>query len=416
MRGLAVEAPAAVVGPNRQLVITVLGLTQILAWGSSYYLPAVLAPAIAADTGWPLAWIVGGLSLGMIAAGFVSPRVGRTIERHGGRPVLAVSAGLFAVGLCGLAIASNLPVYLAAWLVVGLAMGAGLYDAAFATLGRLYGQNARQPITILTLFGGLASTACWPLSAYLETSLGWRGTCLVYAALHLAIALPLYVLTLPRRADSEGHPTHVGSEPGRLPANTADASRASRPLFLLLAATITLGSAVSALVSVHLLSILQGRGVALAAAVALGALVGPAQVGARAIEMLIGRYHHPIWTLIASTVLVAAGLGLLWAGLPIMAVALALYGAGIGIESIARGTLPLALFGATGYATVIGRLAMPSLLAQAASPVLGALLMQRVGADGALAALLGAAVLDVILVVALLAWMRATPADAKVES
>ena len=155
---------------------------------------------------------------------------------------------------------------------------------------------------------------------------------------------------------------------------------------------------------------------ALAAAVALGALVGPAQVGARAIEMLIGRYHHPIWTLIASTVLVAAGLGLLWTGLPIMAVALALYGAGIGIESIARGTLPLALFGATGYATVIGRLAMPSLLAQAASPVLGALLIQRVGADGALAALLGAAVLDVILVVALLAWMRATSVDAKVES
>ena len=416
MRGLAVEAPAAVVGPNRHLVITVLGLTQILAWGSSYYLLAVLAPAIAADTGWPLAWIVGGLSLGMIAAGFVSPRVGRTIERHGGRPVLAVSAGLFAVGLCGLAIASNLPVYLAAWLVVGLAMGAGLYDAAFATLGRLYGQNARQPITILTLFGGLASTACWPLSAYLETSLGWRGTCLTYAALHLAIALPLYVLTLPRRPDSEGPPTHVESEPGRLPANTADASRASRPLFLLLAATITLGSAVSALVSVHLLSILQGRGVALAAAVALGALVGPAQVGARAIEMLIGRYHHPIWTLIASTVLVAAGLGLLWTGLPIMAVALALYGAGIGIESIARGTLPLALFGATGYATVIGRLAMPSLLAQAASPILGALLMQRVGADGTITTLLGAAVLDILLVAALFIWMRSISIKSRVRT
>ena len=128
MKGLGVVAPAAVVGPNRQLVVTVLGLTQILAWGSSYYLPAVLAPAIAADTGWPLAWIVGGLSLGMIAAGFVSPRVGRTIERHGGRPVLALSAGLFAVGLCGLAIASSLPVYLAAWLVVGLAMGAAVLD------------------------------------------------------------------------------------------------------------------------------------------------------------------------------------------------------------------------------------------------------------------------------------------------
>jgi MFS family permease len=409
-------APAAVVGPSRHLVVTVLGLTQILAWGSSYYLPAVLAPAIAADTGWPLAWIVGGLSLGLIAAGFVSPRVGRTIERHGGRPVLAVSAGLFAVGLCGLAIASSLPVYLAAWLVVGLAMGAGLYDAAFATLGRLYGQSARQPITILTLFGGLASTACWPLSAYLEASLGWRGTCLAYAALHLVVALPLYALALPRRADSEGRLVRAGSEPGRLSAIAAGASRPARSLFLLLAATITLGSAVSALVSVHLLSILQGRGVTLAAAVALGALIGPAQVGARAVEMLIGRYHHPIWTLIASTVLVAAGLGLLWAGLPIMAVALALYGAGIGIESIARGTLPLALFGATGYATVIGRLAMPSLLAQAASPILGALLMQRVGADGTIATLLGAAVLDILLVAALFIWMRSITIKSRVRT
>ncbi|MGD9507726.1 MAG: MFS transporter [Geminicoccaceae bacterium] len=316
MRGLIVEAPAAIVGPNRHLVVTVLGLTQILAWGSSYYLLAVLAPAIATDTGWPLAWIVGGLSVGLIAAGLVSPRVGRTIERHGGRPVLAASAGLFALGLSGLAVAPALPAYLAAWLGLGLAMGAGLYDAAFATLGRLYGQRARQPITILTLFGGLASTACWPLSAYLVASLGWRASCLVYAALHLAVALPLYLSAVPRDVGSEGRLVGAGDKSGQRPAIAAGAGRPSRPLFLLLAATITLISAVTALMSVHLLAILHGRGLAPAAAVALGALVGPAQVGARAIEMVIGRYHHPIWTMVASTVLVAAGLGLLWAGPP----------------------------------------------------------------------------------------------------
>ena len=254
------------------------------------------------------------------------------------------------------------------------------------------------------MFGGFASTACWPLSAYLEISLGWQGTCLVYAGLHLAMALPLYVFVLPRPG-TEGRQVHTGIEPGD-PAIAADERRPSGPVFLLLAATITLGSAVTALMSVHLLSILQERGVALTVAVALGALVGPSQVGARTIEMVIGRYHHPIWTMVASTVLVAAGFGLLAAGLPIMAVALALYGAGIGIESIARGTLPMALFGASGYATLMGRLAMPSLLAQAASPVLGAFLMQRVGANGTLTALLSAAVLDVILVAALFAWTR----------
>ena len=169
----------------------------------------------------------------------------------------------------------SLPLYLAAWLVLGLAMGAGLYDAAFATLGRLYGQGARQAITTLTLFGGFASTACWPLSAFLVSSLGWRGACLVYAALHLAVALPLYLVTLPRVAGRPGPAVRQERPPAAKPGPAA-ASPPSRPLFLLLAATITLGSAVSALMSVHLLSILQERGVAACrGGRPSGALVGP---------------------------------------------------------------------------------------------------------------------------------------------
>jgi hypothetical protein len=156
-------------------------------------------------------------------------------------------------------------------------------------------------------------------------------------------------------------------------------------------------------VSVHLLTILQAREIALAAAVALGALVGPSQVGARAIEMLISRYHHPIWTMVAATVFVAIGVGALWAGLPFVSAALVIYGAGIGIQSIARGTLPLALFGERYYAAIMGRIAMPSLIAQAASPSLGALLMERFGANGTLAGLFGIAVIDLLLVIVLVA-------------
>ena len=388
------------------MVVTVLGLTQILAWGSSYYLLAVLAPAVAGSTGWPLPWVVGGLSLGLVVAGLVSPRVGRTIDQHGGRPVLAASAVLLAGGLCGLAAAPSLPAYLAAWAVLGLAMGAGLYDAAFATLGRLYGRGARQAITTLTLFGGFASTVCWPVSAYLVSALGWRGACLAYAGLHLTLALPLYLVALPATTGSKGRLTDPAPERGRVGGSGEAAGPPSRSLFVQLAATITLGSAVSALMSVHLLSLLQARGLPLAAAVALGALVGPSQVGARAVEMVIGRYHHPIWTLMAATLLVAAGLGQIWAGLPMIALGLMAYGAGIGIESIARGTLPLALFGASGYATLIGSLAMPSLLAQAASPVIGAFLLQRAGPDGTIAAVLGIAVLDVVLMITLLVRTR----------
>ena len=186
--------------PNRALVISVLGVTQIFAWGSSYYLPAVLAKPTASDTGWSLSWVVGGLSLGLLIAGIVSPWVGRAIAQRGGRPVLAGSAGLLATGLSALALAHSLPAFLIAWALIGLGMGAGLYDPAFATLGRLYGHSGRSAITTLTLFGGFASTVCWPLSAFLDAHLGWRGACLVYAGFQIAVALPAYLFMLPRES------------------------------------------------------------------------------------------------------------------------------------------------------------------------------------------------------------------------
>jgi MFS family permease len=393
-------ASTAASTPRFRVVIPVLGVTQILAWGSSYYLLAVLAKPIAADTGWSFGWVIGGVSLGLLTAGLVSPRVGDGIQQHGGRLVLATSAIFLALGLIGLAISPNLPIYIASWLVLGVGMGAGLYDAAFATLGRLYGQRARAAITTLTLFGGFASTVCWPLSAMLVSQFGWRGACLIYAGIHLAILLPLYIFALPKepKQDAAVAAPADGRADRPVPAEL-------RPLFILMALVITISSMISTLVSVHLLTILQARDIVLAAAVALGAIVGPAQVGARSIEMLISRYHHPIWTKLASTLFVALGVGVLWAGLPIVAAALIFYGAGIGIESIARGTLPLAVFGEHRYAAIMGRIAMPSLIAQAASPSLGAMLIERFGVNGALAALFAVAITNVLLVGILFALM-----------
>ncbi|HEX2528645.1 MAG TPA: MFS transporter [Geminicoccus sp.] len=384
---------------RRIVIIPALGITQILAWGSSYYLLAVLAQPVMRDTGWPLAWIVGGLSLGLLIAGLVSPMVGRSIERRGGRPVLVLSALLLVIGLTILAIAPGLPVFLAGWVILGLGMGAGLYDAAFATLGRIYGQGARQAITTLTLFGGFASTVCWPLSALLVSEVGWRGTCLVYAVIQLLVAVPVYVMALPRanpplRPDPRTGPGPSGQPPARMP-------RPARPVFVLLAIVTTMSAMISTAMSVHLFTVLQAHGIALAAAVALGALVGPSQVGARAVEMAIARYHHPIWTKIASALAVAVGLGALWSGFPVVALTLVFYGAGIGLESIARGTLPLSLFGAEGYAEMMGRLAMPSLVAQAVTPSLGAVLAARLEPDGLLGVLVILAVLNLLLVLAL---------------
>jgi hypothetical protein len=388
---------AAVAGQRQ--VIAAIGIAQILAWGSSYYLLAVLAGPIARDTGWAYAWVVGGVSLGLLVAGLVSVPVGRRIEARGGRGVLGASAVLLAAGLTAMAAAPTLPVYLAAWLLIGAGMGAGLYDAAFATLGRLYGATARRAITALTLWGGFASTLCWPLSAWLLDSVGWRGACLVYAGLHLGITLPLVLLAIPRRMPARSLPSAAEAGP--------PVSLPRGPIIWLLAAILTTAATIAAIWSVHLITLLEAHGLSLAAAVSLGALVGPAQVGARVFEMASGGRHHPIWTLAAAAVLIAVGLTLLWSGAGLVAGALIAYGAGNGIWSIARGALPLALFGPDGYAALMGRLAAPALVAQAAAPMLGAAVFARLGGETLLGILAILALVNLAAVLGL-SWLTAS--------
>ncbi len=378
---------------RRRIITSVVGTDQILAWGSSYYLLAVLAAPISAETGWPLPWVVGGQTVGLLVAGSISPRVGRTIDRHGGRPVLAASTVVLSLGLFLLAAAPNIVVYIAAWAILGVGMGAGLYDAAFATLGRYFGSKARPTITTVTLFGGFASTLAWPLIAYLSEHLGWRGACAGLAIINLGITLPLLLVLLPHAPVRSVAATGSGG-PEEVP-------RKERLAFLLLAAVQVVGGTITAIVSVHLLTLLQERGVTLAQAVALGVLIGPAQVAARVIEMAGGGRHHPLWTLTAAMGFIAAGLLMLWTGLSGVAGALILYGAGNGIYSIARGTVPLALFGPERYARLVGKLAAPSLLAQAISPPIAAIVLARAGASTTFAVLLVLAVIALLLVAVL---------------
>lgn len=184
---------------DRRIVITALGIAQILAWGTSFYFPAVFAGPIVHETGWSLGLVVGGTSLGLLVAGLISPQVGRLIDRHGGRPVLLASSLFYAAGLAGVGLAPPMPVYLAAWAMLSAGLGIGLYDAVFAALGRIYGSAARVPMINLTLFGSFASTACWPLSAFLIDSVVWRAACLVYAGLHLFVSLLLQMAVIRRR-------------------------------------------------------------------------------------------------------------------------------------------------------------------------------------------------------------------------
>ena len=379
---------------DRRVVISALGVAQILAWGTSFYFPAVFAGPIVADTGWSLGYVVSGTSIGLLVAGLISPQVGRVIDRHGVRPVLPASSLFYAAGLAGIGLSPALPVYLAAWVVLGLGMGTGLYDAVFATLGRMYGHDARGPITNLTLFGGFASTICWPLSAYLIDAAGWRGACLIYAALHLCLSLPLQVAVV--REQPAIAPAADGDE---YDARKEDLPPANETMiFVLLALVLSLAAGIGSIVVVHLLILLQAKGVAFAAAVALGTLLGPAQVGARVIERVFGSRYHPIWTMIAACALMAAGLALLFGGFPFLALVILIYGAGYGISWVARGTLPLALFGPVRFPLVMGKLAFPSLIVQALAPAAGALLIEASGADTTIGVLAGFALINVALI------------------
>lgn len=388
------------------ITVICLGVVQILAWGSSFYFPAVLAAPIVADTGWPLSAVVGGVSIGLLTGGLISPKVGALIARHGGRPVLTASSLLFAAGLAGIGLSPSVPFYLGAWVIVGLGMGAGLYDAAFAALGKLYGQAARGPITHLTLFGGFASTICWPLSALLVESVGWRGTCFVYAALHLALALPLQLYALRPRAQPEDKTLPASATAHSEPAAVA---RHETAILILLALILSIAAGIGSIIVVHLLIILQARGMDFASAVALGMLFGPAQIAARVVESLAGGRYHPVWTLAASVALMAIGLILLLSGWPVIALAVILYAGGYGISWIARGTLPLSIFGAARYPRLMGRIAMPSLVIQALAPAAGALAIEHAGISPTLAILAAFALLNIALMIAL--YLRVRPAQ-----
>jgi predicted MFS family arabinose efflux permease len=348
-----------------------LGTTQTLAWASTYYLPAILADRISDELGIPSSWFFATFSGSLVVAAMVGPRVGRTVDAIGGREVLAASNLIIAIGLAALAFAHAQPMLWFAWLVLGLGMGVGLYDTAFAALGRIYGTDARSAITGITLAAGFASTVGWPLTAWGATELGWRETCLAWSAANLLLGLPLNYFLLPKPTDvaaarqSEGKP-HVPI--GRT--------------MIILGLAFAASWMVVAAMAVHLPRLLEAAGATSVQAVAAGALIGPAQVGARLLEASVLKHFHPMVSARLSVALHpigAAVLALFGAAAAPGAFAV-LHGAGSGILTIARGTVPLAMFGPENYGYRLGLLGAPSRVAMAAAPLLFGLLIERYGA------------------------------------
>ncbi|MBS78988.1 MFS transporter [Variovorax sp.] len=361
---------------SRTTTTVLLGVAQTLAWASSYYLPAILADAIARDVGTSSSAVFGAFSVALLMSAAIGPFAGKLIDRRGGRPVLIGSNVVFAAGLAALSQAQQPLHVFAAWAVMGLAMGSGLYEAAFATAVRLHGQQARRTITGITLFAGFASTVGWPLTAWLESSMGWRGACLVWATLHLVIALPLNAMlpaaerAAPASSDATGKPEQQAALP---PAKQRGAA-------VLLAFVFAVAWFTSTAMAAHLPKLLLGVGASLAAAVGIAALVGPAQVAGRLIEFAFLSRAHPL--LSARLATLGHPLGALCIGPFGSSAAMAfavLHGLGNGILTIAIGTLPLLFFGAKGYGQRQGFLMVPARIMQAGAPFLFGLAVERLG-------------------------------------
>jgi MFS family permease len=355
---------------QRQLpIIVALGTTQTLAWASSYYLPAILADPIGRDVGVSSNWIFAAFSASLVISALLGPRIGRQIDLVGGRSVLSISNVTLAAGLVLLGFTYSIPMLLLAWLLLGIGMGYGLYDAAFGALGRMHGEAARRSITGITLIAGFASTVGWPLTAIGLEHIGWRNTCFAWAAAHILIGLPINWFMLPPVAGAK--------------AAVANAVKPHIPIdrtMVLLAFTFAAAWSVTGAMAAHFPRILEAAGASPVQAIAAGALIGPAQVAARIVEAgLLSRYHPLFSTRLACLTHPIGALIVGFFGGGAAGVFAIFHGAGNGVLTIARGTLPLAIFGPQNYAYRLGIIGAPARMAQAGAPLLFGLLIDVMG-------------------------------------
>jgi MFS family permease len=361
--------------------VLALGITQITGWGTSYYCLGVLAGPISHNTGWSRGFVFLGFTVALLAMGVVSSAVGRAIDRHGARVVMTLGTVLVSAGLFALSHVQSQAAYLAVWALLGVGMRLCLYDAAFAALVQVAPSRARMAISYLTLFGAFASSVFWVIGHALNEHVGWRQTLVVFAFTNLVVCLPLHWLGLARRESAEG-----GADPMRPSAPSPDGppleGRARSVAIALFALIMSLNGFVFGVISVQMVPLLEAAGLATAAAVGIASLKGVAQFGGRVVEIVFARKLRAITVgriaigiLPASLLLLLAGTG----SVPMVVAFTLLMGASQGVITIVRGAVPLALFGAKGYGAMLGVIATPILVINAASPSVFAWIVDRWG-------------------------------------
>ena len=389
------------------LVISVnaLGISQITAWGTSYYCLGVLAKPIATETGWSMSTIFLGFSVALVTMGLTSTSVGRLIDRIGARSVMSIGTIIVSAGLLGLSQVRDVASYFVAWLVIGVGMRCCLYDAAFAALVQAVPSRGRAAISYLTLYGAYASTVFWVIGHYVNEAYGWRGTLLIFAGINLAICLPLNWLGLSRREQATD--TETTKAPERAQDGPALEGRRRKVGIALFALIMSLNGFVFGVVSLQLVPLLEAAGLAGAAAVWVASLKGHGQFGGRLVEIFFGKNlkamtvaRIAIGVLPPALLLLMLARGEFW----LLVTFTLLLGASQGVVTIVRGAVPLALFGTQGYGAVLGLIATPILLVNAFSPALFALIVDQVGWQNALYALLACAILTWLAIEMMSRW------------
>ena len=389
--------------------ILALGITQIIAWGTTLYALGVLGKPIAADTGWSQSLVFGGLTVGLLVSGAVSASVGRFLDRRGGRATMAFGSILICVGLLLLALATNPYAYLAAWAFLGLAMRLSLYDAAFAALVQVTPSRGRRAISYLTLFGGFASSVFWPIGHALNAAYGWRNTLMIFAAVNLLLCLPLHWFGLARRETAAEAEQAKSSESATASTGPPLEGVARTIAMVLFSAIVAASAVVIGALAVHLVPILEATGLAAATAVFVASLKGAAQVAGRIWDLTLARRWHPVDVGRVSIALMPLSFAVLMLGGASFWTALAFtlfFGVSNGLVTIMRGAVPLALFGPKGYGEVLGILATPYLLLAAIAPAAFALAVEAYGYTVAEAILLGAGLISFLGMEVMARWYR----------
>lgn len=342
-------------------ITLLIGFSQIYAWATTYYLPAILIKMVPQEIGHSSLAVIGGFSWALLIGGLFAPKLGAWIEAEGGRRPLTMGSLLMGVGLLILSQTHGLIVWYTGWTFIGLGMALGLFNAAFAAVGRLLGQSAKKIIIRITLISGFA-TLFWPISTYLIQMQSWRTMVMIYALPHLLVWAPLFFFSFPKWVPKHEE-THTSDQ--------IVVAEKVKIIFYLLALYAILRSIVGTTISVDILAMFTGIGLTLGAAAMSASLIGPSQIMGRILEMYVGRHFNPLHSSIFWTAVLPVSIFLLilmgMSASPVFAIA---YGMSNGVLTITMGVLPMILFGSRGYATLLGKLALPVLIAQAATPIL----------------------------------------------